>query len=470
MGYYCYILECADGSFYTGWTLNPERRALQHNAGKGAKYTRLHRPVKLVYTEEVPNRSAAMKRENAIKRLDHAHKLRLIQKNGGDVTAKSDLRPIWTVTSPARVNLLGEHVDYCDGLVLPAAIDRHVTLRARAMADQTILLHALDMKSSCQFSLESAAQKKDLHGKDLPLWAHYPAGVAWVFQNHGLEIRGVEVDYFSNIPIGAGLSSSAAVEVGFAVLWQALAGWTLDRLTLAQFCQEAENRYVGVNCGLMDQFACANGIQDHAVLLDTRSLEFSPQPLPPGVAIVIADSGVRRSLTDSSYNERRSDCETAARLLNSVYPNIHSLRDVTPNQLDVARDQMPAVVFKRARHVVTEIARVQQALICLQNQDARGFGKLMLETHASLRDDYEVSTPELDVLVESAMEQPGCMGARLTGAGFGGCTVNLVEQPKVNGFMRRLKSAYFKRTGRKARVFACHASQGAYATVSDSAS
>ena len=366
-----------------------------------------------------------------------------------------------TVASPARVNLLGEHVDYNEGLVLPAAINRYVTIKAASAGQHLVTLHALDMKETCTFSLDSLSQKQDIHGNDLPVWAQYPAGVAWVFMNHGLEIRGVEASYSSTIPIGSGLSSSAAVEVGFAVLWQALAGWKLDRLTLAQFCQEAENRYVGVNCGLMDQFACANGVKDHAVLLDTRSLEFKPVPLPPGTAIVIADSGIRRSLADSSYNERRSDCETAVRLLKPIYPAIRTLRDVTPNQLNNEKDLLPGVVYRRARHVVTEVARVQKALTLLESNDAEGFGELMVETHRSLRDDYEVSTPELDALVESALELPGCLGARLTGAGFGGCTVNLVREDAVHGFTRSLRQAYQAKTNRRARVFACRASQGA---------
>lgn len=461
MPYFCYIVECADGSFYTGWTLDPARREQQHNAGTGATYTRLHRPVHLVYIEEVSDRSAAMKREVAIKRMDHTRKQSLIRKAEGNHPLNTHPTPTLTVLSPARVNLLGEHVDYNEGLVLPAAIDRYVTIKASPSSDQTISLHALDLKASCQFSLDSLEQKKDIEGADLPVWAQYPAGVAWVFMNHGLEIRGVDVEYFSTIPMGSGLSSSAAVEVGFAVMWQALAGWKLDRLTLAQFCQEAENRYVGVNCGLMDQFACANGVKDHAVLLDTRTLESTPVPLPEDAAIVIADSGVRRVLSDSSYNERRSDCETAVRLLKPGYPGIRSLRDVTPTQLDASKDLLPAVVYKRARHVVTEVARVQEALGRLQNNDARGFGELMLETHASLRDDYEVSTPELDALVEIAMELPGCLGARLTGAGFGGCTVNLVQNRNVPGFIRKLKKSYLARTGKKAEVFACHATQGA---------
>lgn len=375
---------------------------------------------------------------------------------------KSKIKRHLTVISPGRVNLLGEHVDYNDGLVLPAAIDRYVTLTAVPTNDRIVTVNALDLGSASRFSLDNLEQKQDVEGAVLPDWAEYPAGVAWTFQNHGFKVHGLDVSFTSTVPIGAGLSSSAAVEVGFAVLWQAIGDWKVDRLSLAQLCQEAENRYVGVNCGLMDQFACANGVKDHAVLLDTRSLESKVVPLPDQTAIVLADSGVRRSLTDSGYNDRRRDCETAVRLLKGVYPNIRALRDVSPNQLENEKNLLPYLVYKRARHVVTEIDRVQKALELLNQGDAQGFGELMVETHRSLRDDYEVSIPELDVLVDSALDLPGCLGARLTGAGFGGCTVNLVREKNVKGFISKLAKAYHKKTGKTATVYVCHASQGAH--------
>ena len=215
------------------------------------------------------------------------------------------------VFSPGRVNLLGEHVDYNDGLVLPAAIDRYVYIDFKSSGDNTFHLHAKDLSQECKFSLNNLDQKTTLDGNPLPHWALYPAGVIWNLVRHGLNVPGFEAQFHSNIPIGAGLSSSAAVEVGFAVAAQCLGGWELDRLTLARYCQQAESQYVGVNCGLMDQFACANGVADHAVLLDTRSLNFEPIPLPAYTSIIIADTTVRRSLIASAYNERRHDCETA---------------------------------------------------------------------------------------------------------------------------------------------------------------
>lgn len=366
------------------------------------------------------------------------------------------------VHSPGRVNLLGEHVDYNDGLVLPAAIDRYVRIEAEPAASPVVHLEAIDLHETCDFALDRLESKLDVHGNPLPDWALYPAGVAWVLQKHGYTVNGISAHFTSSVPIGAGLSSSAAVEVGFAVLWQALGGWSMDRMTLARYCQEAENRYVGVNCGLMDQFACANGVEDHAVMLDTRSLEMKAVPLPPGTAIVIADTSVRRKLTQSGYNERREDCETAVRLLQSLYPSIFALRDVSPSQLEAGKTLLPERVYRRARHIVSEIDRVQKALVLLENGDAAGFGRIMVETHRSLKEDYEVSCPELDAMVETALALPGCLGARLTGAGFGGCTVNLVRDDAAQEFIPALAEGYEQRTGLKPKVYLCHASRGAY--------
>jgi len=370
--------------------------------------------------------------------------------------------PDLVVHSPGRVNLLGEHVDYNDGLELPAAVDRTVTFLVKRRTDSLLRLHAIDLDQHIDLNLEQTAEKIDSAGAPLAGWARYPAGVAWALQHAGYEVNGAEVAYSSNLPVGAGLSSSAAVEVGMAVVWQALADWNMDRLTLARLCQKAENEYVGVNCGLMDQFACANGVAGHAVLLDTRSLDWRAVPLPPDVVIVIADSGIRRSLTNSAYNQRRADCETAVRILKKHLPEIRALRDVTPDQFDRYTPEMPYEVRMHARHVVEEIARVERALDNLAAGDAVGFGRLMLDCHASLRDLFQVSIPELDTLVEVAAGLPGCYGARLTGAGFGGCTVNLVHEVAADGFIGGLSRGYTHRTGRKAEVYLCRASQGAW--------
>ena len=367
-----------------------------------------------------------------------------------------------TVISPGRVNLLGEHVDYNEGVVLPAAIDRTVRISFQRRADRLVSITAADMNDHCQFSTDHLENKTTVNGQALPTWALYPAGVIWNLQRRGFEVGGFSAVYNSTIPIGAGLSSSAAVEVGFAVVCESLGGWKIDRMEMALLCQEAERAYVGVNCGLMDQFACACGVQHHAVMLDTRSLETRPLPLPEHTSLVIADSSLRRSLLTSAYNDRRQDCETAVAYFNKLDPQVKSLRDIDPETLSAHERQLPPHVFRHARHVVEEISRVDQAIRLLQAGNAEEFGQLMFASHASLRDLYEVSRPELDILVETAASIDGCLGSRLTGAGFGGCTVNLVQQPYIEDFIAQVKAIYRQRTGLEAVIFATHASRGAF--------
>jgi len=366
------------------------------------------------------------------------------------------------VISPGRVNLLGEHVDYNDGVVLPVAIDRVVDIHFRRMEGKQITLYAYDLGEDCSFDADQLDRKTTLDGTPLPDWALYPAGVIWNLLRYDFQIEGFSADFRSNIPIGAGLSSSAAVEVGFAVVCEALGGWQLDRMTMARICQEAEHEYVGVNCGLMDQFACACGVQEHALLLDTRSLAYRAIPLPKDTSIVIADSTLRRSLVTSAYNDRRKDCETAVAYFHEIDPSIRALRDVTPQWFLTAENKLPPDIFRHARHVVEEIARVDEAIRLLEKDDAQGFGQLMIQTHASLRDLYEVSSPELDMLVEGATAIDGCLGARLTGAGFAGCTVNLVRWDRVDQFIRQLGADYHARTGIQASIFATRPVDGAH--------
>jgi galactokinase len=269
------------------------------------------------------------------------------------------------------------------------------------------------------------------------------------------------VVYHSDVPIGSGLSSSAAVEVAFASTWQALSNWQVDQLELAQICQKAENQYVGVSSGLMDQFTSACGVEGHVLCFDTRSLEWSALDMPPSTAIVIAASGIRRSLASSAYNDRRAACERAVKLLQKYLPQIQSLRDVSTVEFAAYSPYLPTEVAKRAEHVVKEIHRVDQAIIALRRGDARMFGGFMYASHKSLRDLYEVSIPELDSLVNIARGLPGIYGARLTGAGFGGCTVNLVDERQASVFMEGLRGEYREKTGRDAQVYLCQASRGA---------
>jgi galactokinase len=345
--------------------------------------------------------------------------------------------------------------------VLPAAIDRGVRVAVGINSEGIARLHALDLDQQVTFRLQSLERKSDLDGEPLPGWSLYPAGVAWALQQAGLKTPGLDAVYTSNVPIGSGLSSSAAVEVAFAVAWQALGGWQTERMTLSRLCQQAENEYVGVSSGLMDQFASAHGVEGHALYFDTRSLEWEPIPLPSGTALVVADSGVRRSLASSAYNERRAACEQGLGILSRHLPGIQSLRDVSAVEFAAYSEFLPPVVRRRVEHVVKEIARVHSAVVALRSGETATFGAIMIAGHASLRDLYEVSTPELDALVEIARILPGCYGARLTGAGFGGCTVNLVEETLEREFSRKLGKEYRSRTGRHAQVYLCRASAGA---------
>jgi galactokinase len=370
-------------------------------------------------------------------------------------------QPELLARAPGRVNLLGEHVDYNDGPVLPAAIDRAVHLAAAPNQPEVIHLLAYDLGEEVTFRLDALQDKRDAHGDPLPNWALYPAGVAWALQEAGLKVPGIQAVYSSDVPIGAGLSSSAAVEAVFAVTWQALGGWKIDRMHLARLCQRAENQYVGVACGLMDQFASLHGVVDHALYFDTRSLEWQPLPLPADNDLVIADSGVSRGLAGSVYNQRRAECQQAVQILRQHLPGLNSLRDVSPNEFAAYSDFLPPIIRKRAEHVIKEIARVESAVNALKLGEWRSFGAKMFAGHASLRDLYEVSSPELDALVDIARGLPGCFGARLTGAGFGGCTVNLVEQSRTSEFIQALQSKYKDRTGRQAKIYSCRASDGA---------
>jgi len=366
--------------------------------------------------------------------------------------------PDFIIRAPGRVNLLGEHVDYNDGFVLPAAIDRAVWIAcSRASALHSTLL-AVDLAERVSFSSETIPTKTDLEAKPLPHWAKYPAGVAWALNEAGYETPSINAVFTSDVPRGSGLSSSAAVEMGFVSAWQAAAGVQRDAgaMTRAQLGQRAENQYVGVNCGIMDQFASACGKRDHALYLDCRSLEWQTIPLPEGIVIVIADTAVPRSLSDSAYNERRSACEEAARLLGAK-----SLRDVRLEDFHRNKDRLPELIARRAQHVVEEIQRTEQSVFLLRQGNVKAFGRLMNECHDSLRDLYEVSCPELNMMVNIARELNGCYGARLTGAGFGGCTVNLVARTEAESFARALAYRYARETNKEPKVYICRADDGA---------
>src|SRR5512132_73689 len=369
--------------------------------------------------------------------------------------------PAHIVRAPGRVNLLGEHVDYNDGFVLPAAIDRATYIAFSPTHTDLSTLVAVDMNERTLFTSQSIPSKTQADGSPLPEWALYPAGVMWALNEEGLSTPAMNAVFASDVPRGSGLSSSASVEMAFVIAWQTLGGWTLPPMKRALLGQKAENQYVGVNCGIMDQFASACGVEDKLLLLDCRSLEWKTIPLPKDVSIVIADTSVRRKLTSGEYNKRRSACEEAVRLLKQDLPNIKSLRDVSVEEFNRFADKLPEEVYKRARHVVEEIERSNQAEALLEAGNVRRFGELMNECHASLRDYYEVSSPELNTMVNIAQSLEGCYGARLTGAGFGGCTVNLVARQNAEEFARALGVRYEAETGLHPEIYITHASNGA---------
>jgi galactokinase len=283
----------------------------------------------------------------------------------------------------------------------------------------------------------------------------------WALMEEGVSTPALNAVFSSNVPRGSGLSSSASVELAFTIAWQELGGWTLPAMKRALLGQKAENKYVGVNCGIMDQFASACGVENKLLLLDCRSLEWKPIPLPEDVSIVIADTTVRRKLTTGEYNKRRSACEEAVRLLQEDLPNIKSLRDVGVEEFNEYAAKLPEEVEKRARHVVEEIERSNQAEALLEAKNIQEFGRLMNACHVSLRDLYEVSCPELNVMVNVAQALEGCYGARLTGAGFGGCTVNLVAKEFADGFAQKLSKGYESETGLHPEIYITGASNGA---------
>jgi len=369
--------------------------------------------------------------------------------------------PAFVARAPGRVNLLGEHVDYNDGFVLPAAIDRATYLAfGPAKADLTTLW-AADFSQRVTFTLESIFTKSSPERSPLPSWGLYPAGILWTYKEAGHSVPAMEGVFASAVPRGSGLSSSASVEMAFGFAWQALAGLHLSKMEMALLGQRAENQYVGVNCGIMDQFASTCGEQDCALYLDCRSLEWESIPLSNDVAIVIADTKVRRALAGSEYNDRRLSCEQAVAILKTVLPETKALRDVGQKDFEQYVHLLPEVVAKRARHIVEEIARTRLAVPLLKEGRILEFGRLMNECHTSLRDLYEVSCPELDIMVSLAQPLDGCYGARLTGAGFGGCTVNLVVHERAADFAKELQKSYEARTGIHPDIYICKASQGA---------
>ncbi|HEX9370821.1 MAG TPA: galactokinase [Roseiflexaceae bacterium] len=364
------------------------------------------------------------------------------------------IHPHLMVRAPGRVNLIGEHTDYNDGFVFPAAINRATYVAARPRDDNLVHVVAVDLGDEDEFALDRI-ERSAAHP-----WSDYIRGVAKGLLAAGHSLDGANLLITSDVPRGSGLSSSAALEVATGYAFQLLNRLNILGEELALLAQGAENSFVGVQSGIMDQFISALGRRDHALLLDCRDLSYRPVPLPPDAQIVVCDSHVERRLAGSAYNERRQECDEAVRLLKQWYPKILALRDVTVAQLHAHEGDLPELVCARARHVITENDRALRSVAALESGDVAAFGRLMNESHASLRDDYQVSIPEMDTLVAAAQRVPGCYGSRLTGAGFGGCTVSLVQAAAVTRFKADVAAAYQSATGRATTIYVCRASDG----------
>ena len=374
--------------------------------------------------------------------------------SGIDPSASGRRADIRVVRAPGRVNLIGEHTDYNEGFVLPAAIDLEIRIAYLPTAARRVELTRLDTGERLGFDLDHSRAKDGS-------WLDYVAGTAWALDEAGLPLTGLRGVIASTLPTSAGLSSSAAIELASAWAMLDEAAATVDRFELARRCQRAENGYVGVMGGLMDQFAESCGVAGSALFLDCRSTAWRPVPLPADLDLVVLHTGSPRSLTRSEYNVRRSQCEAAVATLSAEDPSIHSLRDVTFEALEAAAGRLDPVERRRARHIVGENERVGATVSALEAGDLDAVGRLFAASHASLRDDYEVSSPELDAMVEIAVDVPGVVGARMTGAGFGGCTINLVRPDAVARLTDAVRERYPARTGLKPMIFPVHAADGA---------
>ncbi|MBC8063273.1 MAG: galactokinase [Chlorobia bacterium] len=366
--------------------------------------------------------------------------------------AKCQGEPRIYALAPGRVNLIGEHTDYNDGYVFPAAIDKQVSALLAPSTGATRLF-------SEQTGEGQTFDAQTVKPGEVKGWTAYAAGMAWVLQEHtGVPLPNIQGVVSSTVPMGSGISSSAAIEMAFGVAWNQVAGLSLDNKTLALLAQRCENQFVGVNCGIMDQMASAMGKEGSAMFLDTQSLEIQYAPIPSDLAILVCDTKKPRALTESAYNERRSQCEQAARIM-----GLPSLREANPDLLQSNAETMSETVYCRARHVVTENDRCLKFKKALKNQDLNEIGHLLKASHESLRDDYEVSCRELDEMAEACWETSGCVGARMTGAGFGGACVALAKIDQLTEVISEVETSYLRRTGLDGEVMACRAVNGAQA-------
>jgi galactokinase len=339
--------------------------------------------------------------------------------------------------SPGRINLIGEHVDYNDGFVLPAAINKYICFAVSITQDGTFNLVAKDLNDSYRGNLQQPVQKSD------KMWANYVLGVLFQLQPKLPKKVGFQVVFSSTIPMGAGLSSSAALECGFAFVLNELFDLGLSKKEMALIGQQSEHQFVGVQCGIMDQYACVFGKKNKVILLDCQKIEHSYHPVKfKDYCLLLFDSHVKHSHLTSGYNDRRKEVESALKEIQKTYPEINSYRDLNTDLLNQQQKNLDPLAFKRARYVVEEIERVNRAVEALEHADVKALGKEMYATHLGLSNDYEVSCPELDFLVDEAMKQPSVAGSRMMGGGFGGCSINLVKKSAVKDLIKALSKSY----------------------------
>ncbi len=364
--------------------------------------------------------------------------------------------PLTFSRAPGRVNLIGEHTDYNGGFVLPIALDRSIFILGAKNALDRVRLYSVDFKKRAEFSLDRREKNADIP------WVNYPQGVVDVLLNEGFHLEGFDALVAGDVPVGAGLSSSAAFEVASLRLIEHLFNLEIDPRRLALLGQKAENEFVGVRCGIMDQFVSVFARKGFALLLDCQDLFYRYVPLEGSrVQIVIADTSVRHELAATEYNTRRAECAEAVRMMAQEKCGLRNLRGLSSEDFEGFEKILPEPLRRRARHVVTENQRTLEAAKALEEGDLRTFGLLMNDSHESLRKDYEVSCPELDRMVGIARSLPGCLGSRMTGGGFGGCTVNLVKTEAVSSFCAALESRYIEATGLPARVYVSEPCDGA---------